>query len=199
LCIVWVVRFLRRNWYVFVCCTIPVCLISFMVKNSNKRSIFPQPHIMVVVLAQAGTLVPSLPRQTWSRYHHSTSGLRESFRRAAAAYATAALPLPPTPRSCQAAAAAAMLATASEVLPPRFHRRRCLRFHCHRRRHFCCRCRQCIQLIDKIIVVCVPAIAVTTGVFIATATARSGRMAAAAAMPDAVALPTRCPPSRQKM
>jgi hypothetical protein len=115
-------------------------------KNCNKRSIFPQPHIMVVALARGGTLVPLLPRQTWSRYHHGTSGLRESYRRAAAAYAAAVLPLPPTPRSCQAATTAAKLAAASEVLPPCFRRRRRLRFHHHRRRHFRRRCHQCIQL-----------------------------------------------------
>jgi hypothetical protein len=48
-----------------------------------------------------------------------------------------------------------------------------------------------------LIVVCAPAIAVAAGVFIATAAARGGSTAvatAAAAMPDAVALNTRCPP-----
>jgi hypothetical protein len=102
---------------------------------------------MVVALARAGTLVPSLPRQTWSRYHHGTSGLCESHRRAVAAYAAAALPPLPTLRSRQAAAAAAKLVAASEVLPPRFRRRHRLRFHRHRRRRFRHRCSQCIQLI----------------------------------------------------
>jgi hypothetical protein len=46
-----------------------------------------------------------------------------------------------------------------------------------------------------LIVVCAPAIAVTAGVFIATTAARGRRTAAAAAMPAAVALPTRCLPS----
>ncbi len=48
-----------------------------------------------------------------------------------------------------------------------------------------------------LIVVCAPAIAVASGVFIATAAARGDSTAvaaAAAAMPDAVALNTRCPP-----
>ena len=58
-----------------------------------------------------------------------------------------ALMPPPSPRSCQAAAAAAMLATASEVLLPRFRRRCRLRFHRHRRCRFRRRCRRCIQLI----------------------------------------------------
>jgi hypothetical protein len=56
--------------------------------------------------------------------------------RATVAYATTALPTPPTPRSWQAAALTAKLAVAP-ALPPRFrHRRyhRRLRFHCHRRR-----------------------------------------------------------------
>ncbi len=102
---------------------------------------------MVVALTRAGTLVPSLPRQTWSRYHHGTLGLRESYRHAAAAYAAAALlPLPP-PRSCKAAAVAAKLAAPSEVLLPRFRLRRCLHFHRHRRCHFRRRYRRCIQLI----------------------------------------------------
>jgi hypothetical protein len=45
-----------------------------------------------------------------------------------------------------------------------------------------------------LIVVCAPAIAVTAGVFIATTAARGGRTAAAAAMPAAITLPTRCLP-----
>ncbi len=45
-----------------------------------------------------------------------------------------------------------------------------------------------------LIVVCAPALTVTAGVFIATAAARGGKTAAAAAMPNVVALPTRCPP-----
>jgi hypothetical protein len=56
--------------------------------------------------------------------------------RATVAYATTALPTPPTPRSWQSAAPAAKLAIAN-VLPPRFrHRRyrRRLHFHRHRRR-----------------------------------------------------------------
>jgi hypothetical protein len=65
-------------------------------------------------------------------------------------------------------------------------------FHCHRRHHFCCHCRQCIQLIVDCCLCphhhCHP------GVFIPTAAARGGRTVAAAAMPDVVALPTCCPP-----
>ena len=52
-----------------------------------------------------------------------------------------------TSRSRQAAAAAAKLAPASEVLPPHFRRCRCLHFHRHHRRRFRRRCHRCIQLI----------------------------------------------------